>query len=175
VSRGAGDLSTAFGRLYAANTIGAIVGAAAAGFLLIELLGLSGTLIVGAICSGAAGLIALGLDARARHAAAEEKTEALAIEPSTATQAAATPATVSPATESDPPRAASDDGSTLEPPASSRLVSGPRRSPTRSSGHGSSHRHRQLHYVFSLILVVFLVGLAPRAVGSTSSGRGSRA
>src|SRR5438445_1836450 len=47
-------LSRAFGRLYAANTIGAIVGTLAAGVLLIELLGLTGTLVIGAICSGAA-------------------------------------------------------------------------------------------------------------------------
>ncbi len=42
------ELSSAFSRLYAANTIGAIVGTAVAGFVLIELLGLSGALAVGA-------------------------------------------------------------------------------------------------------------------------------
>ncbi len=42
------ELSKAFGRLYAANTIGAIVGTLAAGLVLIELLGLSGALRVGA-------------------------------------------------------------------------------------------------------------------------------
>ena len=42
------DLSSAFSRLYAANTIGAIAGTAVAGFVLIELLGLSGALAVGA-------------------------------------------------------------------------------------------------------------------------------
>src|SRR5262245_61530143 len=54
-------LSAAFGRLYAANTVGAIIGTFAAGLVLIELLGLTGTLIVGAVCSGTAGLAALGL------------------------------------------------------------------------------------------------------------------
>ena len=38
------ELSRAFGRLYAANTLGAIVGTLAAGLVLIELLGLSGAL-----------------------------------------------------------------------------------------------------------------------------------
>jgi spermidine synthase len=54
-------LSSAFSRLYAANTIGAIAGTAVAGFVLIELLGLSGALAVGAGCSAFAGLVALGL------------------------------------------------------------------------------------------------------------------
>src|SRR5262245_25507235 len=56
-----GHLSSAFGRLYAANTLGAIVGTFAAGLILIELLGLTGTLIVAAACSGIAGLAAIWL------------------------------------------------------------------------------------------------------------------
>ncbi len=56
--------SSSFGRLYAANTLGAIVGTIAAGFVLIELLGLTGTLLVGAACSAIAGLAALVLDWR---------------------------------------------------------------------------------------------------------------
>ena len=56
-----GSLSRAFGRLYAANTIGAIVGTLVAGLVLIELLGLSGALAVGAACSAIAGLAALWL------------------------------------------------------------------------------------------------------------------
>ena len=55
------SLSHSFGRLYAANTIGAIVGTAAAGFVLIELLGLSGALFVGAGCSAVAGVAALAI------------------------------------------------------------------------------------------------------------------
>jgi hypothetical protein len=43
------SLGTAFGRLYAANTIGAIVGTLAAGLVLIEMLGLSVALAVGAV------------------------------------------------------------------------------------------------------------------------------
>ena len=53
------ELSRAFGRLYAANTIGAIVGTLAAGLVLIEILGLSGALAVGASCSFIAGVSAL--------------------------------------------------------------------------------------------------------------------
>src|SRR5262249_18549511 len=41
LSRDPSGLSAAFGRLYAANTFGAIVGTIVAGFILIELLGLS--------------------------------------------------------------------------------------------------------------------------------------
>ena len=54
-------LSRAFGRLYAANTLGAIVGTLAAGLVLIELFGLSRALVVGAGCSLVAGLVALWL------------------------------------------------------------------------------------------------------------------
>jgi spermidine synthase len=58
---GDAHLSSAFGRLYAANTLGAILGTFAAGIVLIELLGLTGTLVVGAACSAIAGLAALRL------------------------------------------------------------------------------------------------------------------
>src|SRR5439155_17578960 len=64
LSRDPSDLSGAFRRLYASNTIGAIGGTIAAGFVLIELLGLTGTLVVGMICSGSAGVAALLLDRR---------------------------------------------------------------------------------------------------------------
>lgn len=64
LSRNASDLSAAFGKLYAVNTIGAILGTIAAGLILIELLGLSGALRVGAACSAIAGLVALLLDYR---------------------------------------------------------------------------------------------------------------
>ena len=59
-------LSQAFGRLYAANTIGAILGTLAAGLILIEVLGLTGALWVGAGCSALAGVAALILARRAR-------------------------------------------------------------------------------------------------------------
>src|SRR5258706_163232 len=57
-------LSAAFGRLYAANTLGAIAGRVAAGFVLIELLGLTGTLMIGVACSATAGGVALILSRR---------------------------------------------------------------------------------------------------------------
>jgi spermidine synthase len=65
LSRGPRGLAGAFQRLYAANTIGAIGGTIVAGFVLIELLGLAGALRVGAACSALAGLLALVLDRRA--------------------------------------------------------------------------------------------------------------
>ena len=71
LSRDAAHLSSAFGRLYAANTIGAIIGTAAAGLVLIEVLGLSETLVVAAGCSALAGLTAIVLDRRRRAPAPE--------------------------------------------------------------------------------------------------------
>jgi spermidine synthase len=61
-------LSAAFGRLYTANTFGAIIGTLFAGLLLIELLGLTGTLVVGAACSATAGAVALLLARRMAEA-----------------------------------------------------------------------------------------------------------
>src|SRR5687767_7528534 len=57
LTRDPANLSAAFGKLYAANTIGAIIGTVVAGFILIELLGLAGTLAVGALCSAIAGIV----------------------------------------------------------------------------------------------------------------------
>jgi spermidine synthase len=62
LSRDSSELSGSFGKLYAANTIGAIVGTIAAGFILIELVGLTGTLVIGAACSAVAGVAAVLLD-----------------------------------------------------------------------------------------------------------------
>ena len=59
LARRAIDLGDVFGRLYAANTLGAIFGAAAAGFVLIEVLGLSDSLRVGVAGSAVAGMTAL--------------------------------------------------------------------------------------------------------------------
>ena len=69
LARGSSGLAGAFQRLYAANTIGAVVGTVIAGFALIELLGLTGAMIVGAACSGTAGAMALLLDRWTRVAA----------------------------------------------------------------------------------------------------------
>ena len=59
------SLSRSFGRLYAANTVGAIVGTLLAGLVLIELVGLSGALAIGAGGSLIAGLVALALSRNA--------------------------------------------------------------------------------------------------------------
>jgi spermidine synthase len=59
LSRGKDHLSSAFGRLYAANTLGAIAGTLASGLLLIEILGLTGAMLIGAVCSGLAGVVAI--------------------------------------------------------------------------------------------------------------------
>ena len=67
LARRSDDLGSAFGRLYAVNTLGAIVGTLSAGLLLIELLGLSLTLAVGAACSGTAGVVAVALARRERR------------------------------------------------------------------------------------------------------------
>ncbi len=61
LARRAADLGDVFGRLYAANTVGAVLGAMLAGFFLIEIIGLTGSLVVGAAGSALAGVIALGL------------------------------------------------------------------------------------------------------------------
>ena len=55
------ELSQAFGRLYSANTLGAVAGTLLAGLVLIELVGLSGALRIGALFSGFAGIVALWL------------------------------------------------------------------------------------------------------------------
>ena len=73
LSRGPRGLAGAFQRLYAANTIGAIGGTVIAGFVLIELLGLAGALRVGAVCSATAGLLALLLDRRSAPVAGTGK------------------------------------------------------------------------------------------------------
>ncbi len=71
LSTGESHLSVAFGRLYAANTIGAILGTLASGFVLIEVLGLTGALVVGVSCSAIAGAIALVLAWRRTEPATE--------------------------------------------------------------------------------------------------------
>jgi spermidine synthase len=142
LSAHADELSASFGRLYAANTIGAILGAGLAGFFLIEWLGLSGTLFVGAACSGIAGVLALTLD---RVQVGRARAAALAPRPATIIR---------------PPSGLPTGG---RPRLAIMLafVSGLTALAyqvlwTRliASGTGNST------YVFSLILVVFLLGLA---------------
>ena len=58
------ELGRSFGSLYAANTVGAVIGTVVAGLLLIEIVGLTLTLVIGAAGSATAGLAALALDRR---------------------------------------------------------------------------------------------------------------
>lgn len=142
LARRADILSFAFARLYLANTFGAILGAAAAGFVLIELFGLHGALLVGAGCSATAGVAALIMDFSTGG---------------TAASSTSTPAI---------PEQRRD-----HPPAELRLalliafVSGLTSLSYQTlwmrliaSGTGN------LTYVFTLILTVFLTGLAMGAV-----------
>jgi spermidine synthase len=173
LSRDAGHLSSAFGRLYAANTIGAIIGAATAGLVLIELLGLTGTLAMGACCSLLAGLAALLIDRRRRPATEEAADAGLATDTAEAagassatadvptsavagrTEAAAPVRTAEVADQSPLPRVAltvafvSGLTSLAYQTLWTRLL---------AAGTGNST------YVFTLILVIFLCGLAIGAV-----------
>jgi spermidine synthase len=137
---GDAHLSSAFGRLYAANTIGAIFGTLAAGLILIELLGLTGTLVVGAGCSAVAGLVALFLSRDATTtpvAHVHDATEAAPVATASAASARPTLALI----------LAFVSGLTSlgYQVLWTRLL---------SSGTGNST------YVFTLILATFLIGIA---------------
>jgi spermidine synthase len=148
-------LSAAFGRLYVANTLGAIIGTLAAGLILIELLGLTRTLAVGALCSAVAGVVALGLsrDAQASGAAGRSAARAAPRPPSGPTAA---------------PRATTAARPTLALVLAfvSGLTSlGYQVLWTRllSSGTGNST------YVFTVILGMFLIGVTFGAMVFSSS------
>jgi spermidine synthase len=154
-----------FGSLYTVNTLGAIVGTVASGLFLIELIGLSATLLVGVCFSGAAGLAALGLSIRVqRQAAASE-----AADPATPAASAAAPKASATATSTPTPTSTAAG-------AAGRVVSAVTARPrlaltvafvsgltslgyqnlwTRilSSGTGSSS------YIFTAILALFLTGI----------------
>jgi spermidine synthase len=150
LSRDAAHLSSAFGRLYAANTIGAIIGAAAAGLVLIEVLGLSETLVVAAGCSALAGLTAV---VRPRRRASVSDGVAQTASTTAAPEAMRIPDETA---DADPrPRIAlvvafvSGLTSLAYQVLWTRLL---------ASGSGN------YAYVFTLILVVFLTGIAIGAV-----------
>src|SRR5262249_28430845 len=131
-----------FQQLYAANTIGAIVGTALAGFALIELLGLTGALLVGAWCSGTAGLVALLLD---RRVAGNAAYDVRAVDEPT-------PA---------PARPRRDRRRALSLAFVSGLTSlGYQVVWNRLIGAGTGSST----YVFTIILVLFLIGIATGAV-----------
>ena len=148
-----GHLSGAFGRLYTANTVGAILGTIAAGLVLIELLGLTGTLVVGATCSAIAGLGAIHLSREIVGAAA------------TTTESADEVAG----------DLGSADGSAMRRPTLALVLAfvsgltslGYQVLWTRllSSGTGNST------YVFTLILATFLIGIAIGAAAFATTRR----
>lgn len=148
LARSASNLSAAFGKLYAINTIGAIVGTITAGFVLIELLGLSGALRVGAVCSAIAGIVALLLDYMAGPAPTQAESQAAPLRGAQAPAAA-------PAAPRPRIRLAlfvafvSGLTSLAYQVLWTRLL---------ASGTGNST------YVFTTILAVFLIGLALGAV-----------
>ena len=164
------ELGGAFGRLYAINTVGAIVGTVAAGLVLIEILGLTGTLIVGAAASGTAGLSAILLDRRDQTADRGSVAE---------TSIAGAPANTTARIASHDP-APRDAWAGRRVPLIVAFVSGLTSLGyqllwTRLLASGSGNTT----YVFTAILSVFLVGIAigaaivARQVGrsSESSGR----
>jgi spermidine synthase len=144
LTRGPAHLSKAFGRLYAANTVGAILGTLAAGLLFIELFGLSGALLCGALGSGLAGLLALWLSRRDVGPAHEPSTAEATLEASTSS-------VPSPGR----PRLA-----LIVAFASGMTSLGYQVLWTRLLAAGSGNST----YVFTLILAVFLAGIAIGAV-----------
>lgn len=153
LARRRSELGAAFGRLYAANTFGAILGATLAGFVLIELMGLSGTLWAGALCSLIAGVLAFALAGRGASVALPIPDRALGAEdvrsPRPARLLALTAAFVSGLT------------SLGYQVLWTRLL---------SSGTGNTT------YVFTFILTTFLLGIAIGATAvSASPPRGGHA
>lgn len=140
-----GHLSKAFGKLYAANIMGAIVGTLVAGFVLIEVLGLTGALLVGAACSALAGTSALILDRR--HGAPTAQTDIAPVAVPAAPPAASRPSAAGP----------SRVGLALTIAFVSGLTSlGYQTLWTRMLASGTGNTT----YVFTVILALFLTGLA---------------
>jgi spermidine synthase len=140
------ELGGAFGNLYVANTLGAILGTVLAGLFLIEIVGLTGTLLVGAFCTALAGLLALAVNRRL----------------SSFTDDHASPAsTMAERSESDVPDRARPAQTYWGLALGSAFVMGLTSlgyqvlwTRVLSSGTGNST------YVFTLILALFLFGLA---------------
>jgi spermidine synthase len=141
-------LSQAFGRLYFANTLGAVAGTLLAGLVLIELYGLSGALRIGAVCSAIAGIVALWL-ARA------DRSSAAVADAATANATASTPRPeLAPRTAPPPARIV---WLPLVVAFISGLTSlGYQVTWTRLLASGTGG----LTYVFTVILALFLIGIA---------------
>ncbi len=141
------SLSRSFGRLYAANTIGAIVGTLLAGLVLVEVFGLSGALAVGAGGSLIAGLVAIRLSREA----------------SSTTTAAHVPAATSPSM----PANARVRLALVIAFVSGITSLGYQVTWTRLLASGTGN----LTYVFTVILATFLLGLALGALLFNVIGR----
>jgi len=149
-------LTGAFSRLYAANTIGAIVGTTLAGFVLIELLGLSGALAVGAGCSATAGLAALWLGRSGRGSM-----EPVVIAPAGPVSARIVAPVRAPADDTGRGLVRADPRLALGVAFISGLTSlGYQVTWTRLLASGTGNTT----YVFTTILATFLVGIALGAV-----------
>jgi spermidine synthase len=148
-------LGEEFGQLYMANTVGAVFGALMAGVVFIEVLGLTQTLLVGAACSGTAGLIALRLSGRVARPVGTTVEEAAAAVVPAAAQVTASAAS---------PRSVHQGLSHVSRPRLALIVAfvsgltslGYQTLWNRilSSGTGSTN------YIFTAILVFFLAGIA---------------
>ncbi len=150
------ELSRAFGRLYAANTIGAIAGTLAAGLVLIELLGLSGALRVGAGCSLVAGLVALWLARGPADATAPDRSRSAEAAP-VASTARTDPAPATPAVRTARSSTTARTGLALGLAFLSGLTSlAYQVTWTRLLASGTGNTT----YVFTVILAVFLTGIA---------------
>jgi spermidine synthase len=147
------SLSRSFGRLYLANTLGAIAGTLLAGLVLIELLGLSGALAIGAAGSLLAGIGALVLDRR-RDGPTSRAPDA----PSTAAPTAPTAPTATAAGAPRPsPLAGSQVRLALVVAVLSGITSlGYQVTWTRLLASGTGNTT----YVFTIILATFLAGIA---------------
>lgn len=165
-----------FGSLYTVNTLGAIIGTLASGLVLIELIGLSETLLVGTCFSGAAGVAALILSTRIGSPAAAVAAATSTPEAETVPQPvpAGSPALAVAARPAATARAATARGAVARPGSAARSAStarpklaltlafvsgltslGYQNLWTRilASGTGSSS------YVFTSILAIFLTGI----------------
>ena len=155
LTQGRSGLAHAFQRLYTANTVGAIVGTALAGFVLIELLGLTGALLVGAGCSATAGLVALALDRRAGAPSATPSDQEPAPAPASASEDAW--AEAERVTAAEPARPRSRRRLALFLAFVSGLTSlGYQVTWNRLLGAGTGNST----YIFSVILILFLSGIA---------------
>ncbi len=152
LTQGGRGLAGAFQRLYAANTVGAIVGTLLAGLILIEVLGLTGALLAGAACSATAGATALLLDRRAGEGpgGADEAERAAPLKPAAAPVA---------------PADAADAARRRRLALSLAFVSG-----LTSLGYQVVWNRMlaagtgNFTYVFTIILALFLVGIATGAI-----------